>query len=97
MTDRLAPSMSPPTAAFVITQQAGDSRRQDITGPGLLDLIWKIRCPQGNWSATLRSDPSVVVKASTGDELDRLARDLTRAILDGHSVQALRTATAAAA
>ena len=72
------------------------SRRQDISGPGLLDLIWKINCRRENWSATLRSNPSIVVTAGTGDELAQVTRDLTMAILEGRGTEVLRTAAAAA-
>jgi hypothetical protein len=63
----------------------------------LLDLVWKIDYDQASWSAALRSDPSVVLTARTGDELAQLARDLTMAILEGHGAEALRAASAAVA
>jgi hypothetical protein len=53
--------------------------------PGVLDLIFKIRDPDaGPWTATLRSDPAVVVIADDGDILRARTRDLALAMLQGH-------------
>jgi hypothetical protein len=48
---------------------------------GVLDLIWKIGFTRGKWSATLRTDRSVVVTAADGDKLRQLLRYCTIAIM----------------
>jgi hypothetical protein len=60
-------------------------------GAAVLDLIFKVRSPDqaGAWTATLRSDPAVVIVAGTGEALTTLSRDLALAILQGHGRETL--------
>jgi hypothetical protein len=60
-------------------------------GASVLDLIFRIRSPRqaGTWTATLRSDPAVVIVADTGDALNARSRDLALAILQGHGSETL--------
>jgi hypothetical protein len=45
-----------------------------------MDLLWKIQS-RPHWSATLRSNPSIVVTADDGDKLADLATKFTIALL----------------
>jgi hypothetical protein len=78
-------------------RQSASPAGQSASRQSLLDLIWKIDCRGGTWSAALRNDPSVIVTAGNGDQLGQLARDLTVAILEGRGANALRAITEAAA
>jgi hypothetical protein len=64
----------------------------------VLDLIWKIDCARdGTWSATLRNDPSVVLRARDGGKIGVMTRDLTIAILQGRGKEAIEAMTGAKA
>jgi hypothetical protein len=60
-------------------------------GASVLDLIFRIRSPRqaGTWTATLRSDPAVVIVADDGEALNARSRDLALAILQGHGKDTL--------
>jgi hypothetical protein len=59
-------------------------------GAAVLDLIFRISpAESGPWTATLRSDPSVVLTAGDGDVLLTRSRALAVAILHGHGEETL--------
>jgi hypothetical protein len=91
-TARLSPPREQPRT------QAGGSRSRRLhrgpKGASVMDLIFKIRGGD-RWSATLRSDPSVVLVSDSSDILTRISRELALAILQNHgkeTLQALREA-----
>ena len=57
-------------------------------GASVLDLIFKYSAGDG-WSATLRSDPSVILVADNGSELASLTRDFALAMLQDRGQEAL--------
>lgn len=64
------------------------------SGADLLDLIFKLTS-EPEWTATLRNNPSVVLIAKDGDELARLAQELTLAILRHRYPETLKAMRAA--
>jgi hypothetical protein len=59
-------------------------------GASVMDLIFKIRGGD-RWSATLRSDPTVVLVSDSSDTLTRISRELALAIIQGHGKETLQT------
>lgn len=58
-------------------------RPRPRVAPVVMEKIWKIES-RPYWSATLRSDPSIVVTADGGDKLAKVATKLTVALLQGN-------------
>ena len=58
-------------------------------GASVLDLIFKVSS-KGGWSATLRSNPSVVLVAGDGVRLGEISGELALAILEGHGAEKLQ-------